>query len=179
MMDPSNDNDQILRSLFNTDELRKLLATGVRLHRDPKDRYSSLHYAADQGAIDAVKLLLENGGVEFINDFDENAFTPLMHAALNGHADVVALLLEHGADVNAHDEEQIGDTALRRIVDEAPISMVRQLLDAGADPNIPGWMQLTAKMKAQQRYDKQRDPESKEILALVERAAKSSPERRI
>ncbi|MEP7116888.1 MAG: ankyrin repeat domain-containing protein [Acidobacteriota bacterium] len=60
---------------------------------------SALHYAARQGATDAVKALVEAGA-------DVNALTagdktsPMVIAAVNGQFDLVGYLLEKGADPN-------------------------------------------------------------------------------
>ena len=58
--------------------------------------------ACEEGNIDKVKILLENGAdVNAVkNGYDESA---LHLAAQNGHVDVVKVLIDKGSDVNAVD----------------------------------------------------------------------------
>jgi hypothetical protein len=74
-----------------------------------------------------------------------------MYAAKSGHIEVMKILLENGADVNAHEEAKIGNTALREVAENCSYEVAKVLVDAGADPTIPGWMQLTALDKSEQR----------------------------
>jgi hypothetical protein len=73
------------------------------------------------------------------------------------------VLLEAGADVNAHEEARIGNTPLRNVAGECSLAVATLLVDAGADPRIPGWMQLTALRKAEDR----KDEEGQRVYALL------------
>jgi len=114
-----------------------------------------LHWAAQKGDEEAVRLLLSKGA-------DINAFwadvllwdwgkpteyfqwrTPLHQAILYGHTGIVRVLIDHGADVNACKKDPI---AGKRLWVETPLGtaimygggeMARLLLDAGARADLP------------------------------------------
>lgn len=125
-----------------------------------------LHFAAQDGDLELVKRLLNEGYQP--NVFDDLGWTPLHYAAKGGHLDVMRLLLASGADVNANDERVIGNTPLGEVASNCSFEVAKILIDAGGDPTIPGWMQLTAIHKAEDR----KRPEGKRVLELLEQAAK-------
>ena len=55
-----------------------------------------MHVAAEQGALDACKLIIEIGGRSLIHEKDSKKQTPLHLATLNGHARSIKLLIEFG-----------------------------------------------------------------------------------
>jgi len=61
----------------------------------------SIHQAADQGNIEAVKQHLDAGAN--VNAKDEVGWTLLHTAAFYGHKEIAELLITKGADVNAKD----------------------------------------------------------------------------
>jgi ankyrin repeat protein len=61
----------------------------------------SIHAAARQGKIEAVKQHLTDG--VGVNAKSERGMTPLHSAAREGHKEVVELLIANGADVNPKD----------------------------------------------------------------------------
>jgi ankyrin repeat protein len=126
---------------------------------------TDLHFAAQGGELARVRQLLADGRSP--NAFDELSKTPLHYAAEKGHIDIMRVLLEAGADVNAHEEARIGNTPLRDIADECSLAVATFLVDAGADPRIPGWMQLTALHKAEER----KDEEGRRVYALLKNVA--------
>jgi hypothetical protein len=126
---------------------------------------SELHFAAQDGDMARVRELLAEGLSP--NAFDEIAKTPLHYAAESGHIDVMRVLLEAGADVNANEEARIGNTPLRAVADECSLAVAMFLVDSGADPRIPGWMQLTALHKAEERKDR----EGQLVYALLKSVA--------
>ncbi len=79
-----------------------LLKKGARW--EPVDRMGkpAALYAAGQGQLDALRLLLEAGAP--VNGAYENQLTALMWAAGQGHLDVTQLLLARGADRSARDD---------------------------------------------------------------------------
>ena len=68
----------------------------------------SIHIAASEGHIEAVKQHLE-AGVN-VNAKNQRGLTPLHAAAVNGHKEVTELLIDKSADVNAKTKR--GDTPL-------------------------------------------------------------------
>jgi ankyrin repeat protein len=51
-----------------------------------------LHYAAYDGNIEVVKLLIKKGA--YVNATDYDGYTPLHKAAFKGHIEIVKLLIE-------------------------------------------------------------------------------------
>lgn len=125
--------------------VRTLINAGARVDAEkPKDGYTSLHAASEQGNLENIELLLKVGGESALNRFDYIAHTPLMWAAEKGDIDIARALIKAGSDVNAHDESRIGDTALLIAAEQENFEMARLLVESGADPTIPGWMGITA-----------------------------------
>lgn len=108
------------------DEVKHALKKGA----DP-NTLNAIHYAAENGSVNIVGLLLEHGvDVDTPNPTGQTA---LQCAARNGSEDVVKLLLQKGADVNARDEND--HTALHGAAGQDNSNIVEMLLDAGADPD--------------------------------------------
>ena len=95
-----------------------------------KAPYISIHKAAGEGNIDAVKQHLAAGA-------DVNAkrygTTPLHSAAFDGHKQLVELLIDNGADVNAKDE--IEGTPLHNAALGGHKEIAELLIAKGADVN--------------------------------------------
>jgi uncharacterized protein len=110
---------------------------------------SPLQYAARDGRLDTVKILLAAGAD--INQVEANDISPLITAITNNHPDVATYLIERGADIKKVD--WYGRTALfaavetrNMDVDNGPpfenginrtpfVPLIQLLLDKGADPN--------------------------------------------
>lgn len=70
--------------------------------RDRKNK-TPLHYAACEGYLEVVHILVEHGaGVEARDDVNR---TPLHSAAESGHEDIMIYLFTSGANVEARDVE--------------------------------------------------------------------------
>lgn len=112
---------------------------------------TALHFAARQGAAQAVTALVE-GGVSVNLASPGDRATPLLVALINGHLDIAAYLLERGADPNMVSDAGVSPLYATLNVRWAPIAaypqprahlqqgrsyldMMRLLLDKGADPN--------------------------------------------
>ncbi len=61
-----------------------------------KEGKTCLHIAAEQGAIQACKLIIEMYGSKLINEKDNKKQTPLHLSSLNGHARVIKILMDNG-----------------------------------------------------------------------------------
>lgn len=127
--------------------------------------FTDLHYAALAGDAPAVKAFLDKGCD--LNAFDEFAFTPLHYAAWNEHIEIVRLLLSAGANVNAHDESHNGNNPIGEVAGKCSFEMAEILIAAGADPTIPGWMQLSALDRAEER----KEEEGQRVHELLRKAA--------
>ncbi|EPY40064.1 26S proteasome non-ATPase regulatory subunit 10 [Angomonas deanei] len=87
----------------NTDLCRSIIHVAPQTPPDmdaaDSDGWTPLHYAADKGHTETVRLLLEEGAS--VNSKDAMRRTPLHLAALGGHVGVIQVLLEEGATKNA------------------------------------------------------------------------------
>jgi ankyrin repeat protein len=89
----------------------------------------SLNFAASNGKLEIVRLLVDNNRDP--NYKDRDGETALTLAAENGHKDVVEFLLEKGADKNSKNGE--GDAALILAVKNEHPEVVSVLLSNGTD----------------------------------------------
>ncbi|GLD95157.1 hypothetical protein PINS_up003782 [Pythium insidiosum] len=90
-----------------TVRLQELLAKGVNLDAKDDDERTPLHWAAGQGSLDAVELLVTQAKAR-LDVQDDAGWTPLMSAASAGHAEIVSFLLSRGANANiANDSGQV------------------------------------------------------------------------
>lgn len=124
---------------------------------------SPLHYAAQNGHVDCVNILIKAGANIEAQDYSgatplflaANCFHPgsvmstnedgdhLFLNAKDDHLDCVNALIKAGANVNAQDKH--GYTALSRYVSsELDIRTAKALLEAGADPTIKNKNNSTA-----------------------------------
>jgi ankyrin repeat protein len=124
----------------------------------PLGGLTSLEFAARQGCVDCIPVLLQAGAD--VNAADQDGITPLLSAIINGHYDSAALLVEKGANPNLAD--RTGRTPLYSAVDfhtmpasnrPSPkeidneltsLDVARALLAKGADVNV--------QLKQQQPY---------------------------
>jgi ankyrin repeat protein len=103
---------------------------GVVGQPNPADRtgWTPLHSAAQAGAIDVIRFLLEAGAAPTA---DRNGVSPLHCAAKSGSADLIQLLLEQGADPTEADGD--GKTPLHYGAKYSSANVVHMLLEAGSD----------------------------------------------
>ncbi len=115
----------------------------------PKGAWTALMFAAQQGSVEAARVLADRGAN--LNIVDPDGSTALVFSILNAHYDVAALLIEKGADPNIADVT--GMAALYTAVDMSTLpfmhnrpppppsgkmeafELIRVLLTHGADPN--------------------------------------------
>ncbi len=122
----------------------KLLSFGA--NPDPRDTFgnSPCHYAAEDGACDILRVLLQH-------DIDLNAQditlkTPLMKATRNGKVEAVKLLLHAGCAVNMRDKN--GDTALHFAARHGGVELVEILVRVGSDVGLQNQWGHSALMEA-------------------------------
>jgi ankyrin repeat protein len=110
-----------------------LISMGANVNATDARASTPLHYAAMQGDIGIVRLLLENSAIVYAKTVsgDYPGETPLHTTAFAGHLEIAELLLAHGADVNATD--QYIYTPLRRTVDQGHLTLAELLIEHGAD----------------------------------------------
>jgi ankyrin repeat protein len=121
----------------------------AREAQEPMGGLTPLHYAARQGNLEAVRVLLDRGAE--INQVTADRTSALMLAVINGRWDLAMYLLERGADPRI--ATMAGGTPLYRVIDLqwAPksfypqpdprqqrvtyLELMQALLARGADPN--------------------------------------------
>jgi type II secretory pathway predicted ATPase ExeA len=124
-----------------TEDLTRLLATGVTPNVRDAHGVTPLMQAVQHGQMPAVGVLLEGGAQ--INARDRGGITPIMLAVINERAEALQVLLDRGAEVNAR--SGAGWTALTFAAWKGDPDLVRLLLRHGATPNVvdkQGWSPL-------------------------------------
>ena len=124
-------------------------------------RGTLLQFAANNGSVELVKLLLNRGADVTLRNVA--GYTALRYAVENGDIDIVKALLEFGGDVNERDED--GKSLLHDAVRCGQINIVRLLLDHDAELEQVDRFGNTPAMEA---FDWQRDDIFK---LLIERGA--------
>jgi ankyrin repeat protein len=125
----------------DVEEVKRML---IRVDPNTRDicGRAPLHYAAREGRVEVIKLLLERGA--YPNAWDNCDKTPLHYAAERGDVEIVRLLLEKGAYPNARDYR--GRTPLHEAAKNGHVDIVRLLLEHGANPNaltFADWGEVT------------------------------------
>ena len=115
--------------------LRVLLAHGADPNtQDARRAQTALMWAAAEGHLEALRLLLESGAKTDARS--EGGFTPLLFAVRQGHAEIVMHLLDAGAPVNdCLKSRGEGPSAVGLAVINAHWELAAYLLEAGADPD--------------------------------------------
>ena len=110
--------------------VRTLLKDGADVNAAQGDGMTALHWAARQGAIETVRMLLFAGGnVRATTRL--GGYTPLLLASQAGHAPVIEALIKAGADAKSATSQ--GATALMLASAAGRPEAIKVLLDAGAD----------------------------------------------
>ncbi|XP_077579001.1 ankyrin repeat and protein kinase domain-containing protein 1 [Stigmatopora nigra] len=130
----------VLNRLHNIISL--LLKHGADPMLGDEDRWTAVHFAAQNGDDKAVRLLLDNGASA--GACEKSGWTPLHLACQNGHEPVVRLLLTR-LSVNAmkEREEVQGRTPLHLAASYGHVNIAMLLLTRGANPNASDSSLLT------------------------------------
>lgn len=112
---------------------------------DPMGALTALLFAARQGALDVVRVLVAAGAD--VHQTSVDGSSPLLVAAQNGHYEIARFLLDHGANPNqanrngwtplylAVTNRNALTTAVPAPSAEGVLDFIKMLLDGGADPN--------------------------------------------
>jgi len=90
---------------------------------------TALIYASENGHIEIVEVLLDNGAD--VNAYNNYGDTALINASEKGYEEVVDMLLDNGADVNAKNKD--GETALMMARENGHKEVVDMLLENEAN----------------------------------------------
>ncbi|KAM9734146.1 ankyrin repeat and protein kinase domain-containing protein 1 [Menidia menidia] len=111
-----------------------LLEHGADATLGDEDRWTPIHFAAQNGDERSVRLLLDKGAAADAREKD--GWTPLHLACQNGHETVVRLLLSRLSEEAVAEREKLrGRTALHLASYYGHLSIVQLLLTRGADPD--------------------------------------------
>jgi ankyrin repeat protein len=114
--------------------VQQLLQEGRRADQRDDSGVTALMWAARNGAVDAIRALLDGGADPNLRDA-RHGWTALAHAVHKRQVECVRVLLERGADPNA----RAGlTTPLMMAAADADPTIVRLLLARGADPTARG-----------------------------------------
>ncbi|KAH9498964.1 hypothetical protein Btru_004081 [Bulinus truncatus] len=123
----------------NVTVLTKLLALHPRLSYGDEQNRRAIHYAARNGHLECVRLLLKAGAIT--NCSDDEGKTPLHLACAYGHVEVVRMLVHQGGQVNSCRTET-GESALHVTATAGYNKIMEILLDNGGEINT-----MTRKLK--------------------------------
>jgi len=156
---------------------------------EPRDKWlppgglTPMLFAAREGCVDCIKVLISSGADPNIVDPDQ--YSPLVLALINGHFDVAGALIDAGANVDMQDK--VGRTALWAAVDSHTIpssnrpapretddtlgsmDIIKKLLDRGARVDVPLRAQIPYRTKLDRGGDGVLGPGTTPLL----RAAKA------
>lgn len=114
--------------------VKELLKHGADPHETTNFNHdSTLHYAAQNGHLDILKLMLDLGVQMTANDDGEY---PIHRAASGGHVDVVVELLGRDVEINVLKDRDHKFTPLLCAVNNSKELVVMELLKRGANPHI-------------------------------------------
>ncbi len=133
-------NDNLSKTNFNLEEsvksndivkIKQAIKSGTNVNLPFCDYFTPLIYAAGNGCLEVVELLLANGAE--VNLQNNYGGTALMNAADRGHLETVKLLLANGAHVNQRSYD--GGTTLMCAALMGNLEVVKLLLANGAHVN--------------------------------------------
>jgi hypothetical protein len=104
----------------DTFALQQAIDDGADVNGADESGQTALHFAADRGNIDCIRILIESGAD--VNAVDCDGIGVLQTAVMGGNIDAVKLLLENGADPDAEDTD--GETPRTWVADDGNVEMV-------------------------------------------------------
>jgi len=116
----------------NLETTRFLVEKGVDIDLRDREGKTPLHGAANFGALNVVKFLIENFDID-VDIRNKSNDTPLSLAAREGNFSVVKYLISKGANVNV--ENEVSWTPLINALEVNSLRTAKILVDAGADVN--------------------------------------------
>ena len=125
----------------------QLIKNGASINAKDQDGLTPLHYAAANGHLDIVKILLEHSAdIDLVDDHIMDG-TKLNRTALHrsicfGHKEVASLIIERGADVNQRDADGFAPLDMAILEDQGDIA--ETLIQNGADINAADGIGYTA-----------------------------------
>lgn len=96
-------------------------------YRNERSKCSVIHYAARQGDLNRVKLLVEKGAD--VNEKDDYRSSVLHYAVESGNLELALYLVEKGADVNA--KNNYGTAVLHFTAKSGSLELVELLVKQG------------------------------------------------
>jgi ankyrin repeat protein len=114
------------------DLLRAFIANGANVNAENKYSLRPLQSACSWSEPELVKILL-SGGIEDVDDPDENGGTALHTAAWAGSSACVRLLLDHNANINCTGKH--GRSPLHLAAWKGNVDTINTLIEHGADLN--------------------------------------------
>lgn len=109
--------------------VRHAIHKGANLH-SPRNSMTPMMYAAHEGRIEIMEMLLQAGAD--INGLNYDGNIPLFFASINRQLDAIDWMLAHGADPNIRFNS--GRSVLSAVCMHGHHDVLRKLLDAGAKP---------------------------------------------
>ncbi len=108
--------------------MNDMLRDKGNLNEPDKDGYPPLVYAAREGRVSAVRILLDHGAA--VDATDKEGSTALMYAADHNRVSIAQMLLDHGANTNL--ANTAGRTAIGFAEDAHHLEIVDLLKAHGA-----------------------------------------------
>lgn len=100
--------------------LQRAIDDGANVNGADESGQTALHFAADRGNIDCIRILIESGAD--VNAVDCDGIGVLQTAVMGGNIDAVKMLLESGAVPDAQDED--GETPRTWVADDGNEEMM-------------------------------------------------------
>ncbi len=117
-------------------KVQECLKEGAILKAVDSERMTPLHWAAQNGHLEAVRLLIGKF-IEIkasIDVQDNNGATPLHYAAVRGHLQVVESLINHEASIDVQDNN--GATPLHWAAGRGHLQVAESLINHGASIDV-------------------------------------------